>query len=66
MGFITAILATLSVICVALSTVNILQVSSEPIFSDKFTWVFWMYMAGFLMLATIACLLVGRKQNSAD
>lgn len=63
---VAAILATLSVICVALSCVNILQLTSEPIFSDKFTWVFWMALAAFLMLSTIASLLIGKKPRPED
>jgi hypothetical protein len=62
MGIIATFLATLSIICVAISGVTLLQIA-EPLFSDKLTWVFWMALAGFLMLGTIACLLVNRKQN---
>jgi hypothetical protein len=66
MGILTAIFATLSIICMALGIVNVLQISSEPIFSVNLTWTFWMAMAGFLMLCTIALLLLGRGRISGD
>ncbi len=66
MGVLTVILATLSIICMGLGLVNILQISSEPIFSVNLTWSFWMAMAGFLMLCTIALLLLGRGRISGD
>jgi hypothetical protein len=66
MGVLTVILATLSIICMGLGLVNILQISSEPIFSANLTWSFWMAMAGFLMLCTIALLLLGRGRISGD
>jgi hypothetical protein len=63
MGILAVVLALLSLICMALGIVNILDVSSEPIFSANFTWSFWMSMATFLMLCTIAVILYGRGQN---
>jgi hypothetical protein len=66
MGLLAALLTTLAGIFVALGFVNILQVYPEGVFSDKFTWPFWMCLAGLFLLGTIACLLVGRKNNSVD
>lgn len=65
MGFVAAILATLSLICAAISTVTILQ-PLGPFLSDKFTWVFWMYLAIFFILGTIATLLIQRRNNTVD
>jgi hypothetical protein len=67
MGIIAAVLAFLSIICAALGIVDILEIS-EPIISAKLTWMFWMGLAGFLMLSTIACLLIGSggKKNTLE
>jgi hypothetical protein len=62
MGITAAIIAALGAISAALGVVNILELSSEPILSEKLTWLFWMYLAIVLLLGSIACLL-GRKQN---
>jgi hypothetical protein len=66
MGILTAVLAVLSIICMALGIVNILGASTEPILNANLTWTFWMAMAGFLMLCTIALLLLGRGRMSGD
>jgi hypothetical protein len=66
MGIIAAILAMLSIICVAVGFVDVLQLSSEPLISANVTWPFWMALAGFLMLSTIACLLLGRGRSSGE
>ena len=66
MGLLAGLLTTLAVLSTALGFVNILQVYSEPVFSDKLTWVFWMYLAGLFMLGAIACLLAGRKSPPGD
>lgn len=66
MGILIAILAVLSIICMALGIVTILNLSSSPIFSTSLTWSFWMALAGFLMLCVIALLLLGRGRMSGD
>jgi hypothetical protein len=66
MGVVTAILAVLSVICMALGIVNILNASTEPILNVNLTWTFWMAMAGFLMLCVIALLLLTRLRLSGN
>jgi hypothetical protein len=66
MGIVMAIFAFLSIICMALGIVTILDISSSPIFSSNLTWTFWMAMAGFLMLCVIALLLLTRLRRSGD
>jgi hypothetical protein len=66
MGVLTAIMAFLAIICMALGIVNVLNVSSEPIFSANMTWQFWLAMAGFFMLCVIALALLGRGRNYGD
>jgi len=66
MGIVMAIFAFLSIICMALGIVTILDLSSEPLFSANLTWTFWMALAGFLMLCVIALLLMSRLRNSRD
>jgi hypothetical protein len=66
MSILLAILAILSIICMGLGVVNILNLSSTPIFNTHLTWEFWMAMAGFLMLCVIALLLLGRGRMSGD
>ncbi len=56
------IIAALGTISAALGVVNILDVLSEPILSDKLTWIFWFALAGILFLVAIF-FMVGRKQN---
>ncbi|OGO00952.1 MAG: hypothetical protein A2Y58_02285 [Chloroflexi bacterium RBG_13_51_52] len=65
MGLTAAILGALGAIAAALGVLNILEVTSEPILSDKLNWMFWMYAAIVLILGAIAFLL-GRKQNYED
>lgn len=65
MGFIGAILAILSIISLAVSAVTISGMKGLG-FSDKFTWEFWMFLAIFFMLGTIASLLVQRRNNNVD
>jgi len=64
MGILTAILAFLSIICMGLSIVTIIQLSTEPIFNANLTWPFWMSLAVFFMLGAIAVILYGRGRNS--
>jgi hypothetical protein len=63
MGIFAIVLAFLSIICAALGLVNVLEISAEPLISVKLTWTFWMALAGFLMLGTIACLLIGNGKK---
>jgi hypothetical protein len=63
MGILAAILAVVSMICMALGIVDIMSIASEPLISAKFTWEFWLAMAGFLMLCVIALLLMGRRNS---
>ncbi|OGN96864.1 MAG: hypothetical protein A2Y89_01480 [Chloroflexi bacterium RBG_13_51_18] len=65
MGLTAAILGALGGIATVLGVLNILEVTSDPILSDKLTWPFWMYAAIVLLLGAIAFLL-GRKQNYED
>jgi predicted membrane-bound dolichyl-phosphate-mannose-protein mannosyltransferase len=65
MGLTAAILGGLGVIATVLGVLDILQVTSEPLISDKLNWMFWMYAAIILILGAIAFLL-GRKQNYED
>ena len=65
MGLTAAILGALGAIAAALGVLNILEVTTDPILSDKLNWMFWMYAAIILLLGAIACLL-GRKQNLSD
>ena len=62
MGFTAAIVAALGIISAVLGTLSILRVPSEPIFSDKLTWPFWMAISVILLLFSIV-LMLGRKQN---
>lgn len=62
MGLAALIIAALGVISAALGVVNILQLTTDPIISDKLTWPFWMYLAIVLLLLAIVCML-GRRQN---
>jgi hypothetical protein len=66
MGVIATILAMLSIICVAVGFVDVLQLTAEPLINANITWVFWMALAAFLMLSTIACLLLGRGRSSGE
>jgi len=66
MGLLAALLTTLAGIFIALGFVTILQVYPEGVFSDKFTWLFWMCMAVLFLLGTIACLLVKRNSTPID
>jgi hypothetical protein len=66
MGYLAALFATFSGLSLILSFVTALQVYSEPIFSDKFTWPFWMGLSMLFLLATIACILVKRNSHIND
>lgn len=66
MGLIAAIVALLGGISAVLGVVNILQITSQPIFSDKLTWTFWMAMAVVLLLLAIVLLLGRKPGGSAD
>jgi len=63
MGLTAAIIAALGGISAVLGVLNILQIPSQPILSDKLTWPFWMALSAILFLASIVFLL-GRKQYS--
>ena len=63
MGFTAVIIAALGAISAVLGVLNILQIPSQPILSDKLTWPFWMALSAILFLASIVFLL-GRKQYS--
>ena len=65
MGLTALILGILGGIAAVLGVLNILEIPSDPLISDKLTWVFWMYASGVLLLGAIAFLL-GRKQNYED
>jgi uncharacterized membrane protein len=62
MGFVGAILALLSIISLAIAGVTISGMQGLGI-SDKITWEFWMFLAIFFMLGTIATLLIQRRNN---
>lgn len=64
MGFAAAIVAVLGVVSAVLGTLNILEIPSQPILSDKLTWPFWMALSAILFLAAIV-LLLGRKPGSS-
>ena len=59
------ILAALGAISAVLGVLDILQVTSEPLISDKLNWTFYLMLSGILFLAAIFCML-GRKQNYED
>ncbi len=65
MGLIAAILGALGAIAAALGVVDILEVTSGSIVSDKLNWTFWMYAAIILILGAIAFLL-GRSKHYED
>lgn len=65
MGLTAAILGALGAIAAALGVINILEVLTDPIISDKLNWVFWMYISIILILGAIAFLL-GRRPNIQD
>jgi drug/metabolite transporter (DMT)-like permease len=60
MGILGAILGGIGAICAALGIVTILEVTTEPIISEHFTWGFWFALAAVLFLAAITSL-VGRS-----
>jgi hypothetical protein len=62
MGITAAIVGALSVITTVLGVLNILEISSTPILSDKLTWTFWFACSALLLLGSIA-LMLGRKNN---
>ena len=62
MGLTAVILGALGGIAAVLGVLDILEVTSEPLISDKLNWMFWMYAAIILILGAIAFLL-GRKPN---
>ncbi len=63
MGILGAILAGVGAICAALGIVAALEVTSEPIISEHFTWPFWFGLATIIFLAAITSLL-GRSPGS--
>jgi hypothetical protein len=65
MGLTALVLGVLGGIAAVLGVLDILEVTSEPLISDKLNWMFWMYAAIILILGAIAFLL-GRKQNYED
>ncbi|MFA5309270.1 MAG: hypothetical protein WC370_07295 [Dehalococcoidales bacterium] len=56
------IIAGLGVISAVLGTLSIIQVPSDPIFTYKLTWQYWMALAIVLVLLSITCFL-GRRQD---
>jgi|WetSurMetagenome_2_1015567.scaffolds.fasta_scaffold1612811_1 hypothetical protein len=64
MGITAAIIGAISVITTVLGVLNILEVTSTPILSDKLTWTFWFACSALLLLGSIA-LMLGRK-NTMD
>ena len=64
MGITAAIIGALSVITTVLGVLNIIEIPSTPILSDKLTWTFWFACSALLLLASIA-ISVSRK-NSID
>jgi uncharacterized membrane protein len=65
MGIVGAILAILSIISLAIAGVTISGMKGLGI-SENFTWDFWMFLAIFFMLGTIATLLIQRRNNNVD
>ncbi len=65
MGILAAILGGVGAICAALGIVVALDVVSEPIISENFTWPFWFGLAAILFLAAITSL-VGRQPGGSD
>jgi hypothetical protein len=62
MGITAAIVGLVSIITTVLGILNILEVTSTPILSDKLTWTFWFACSALLLLGSIA-LLLGRRNN---
>jgi hypothetical protein len=66
MGLAAVFLSLFALISTIFSILGILGLPAEgPLFSDKLTWYFWIYLAGVLLLGAIVCLL-SRKQSSID
>jgi hypothetical protein len=57
MGLLGAILAGIATICVALGIVSALEVTTDPIIHENFTWGFWFALAAILFLGAIASLM---------
>jgi hypothetical protein len=64
MGITAAIIGALAVITTALGVLDILEITTTPILSDKLTWTFWFACSALLLLGSIA-ISVSRK-NSID
>jgi uncharacterized protein (DUF983 family) len=62
MGILLAVLAVLALISVIVSVATLTGGLALGL-SANFTWEFWMYLAIFLMLAIIACILLQRKHS---
>jgi hypothetical protein len=65
MGLFGAILGCIGIICAALGVVTALEVTTDPIIHENFTWGFWFGLATVLFLAAITCL-VGRSPGDGD
>ena len=65
MGILAAILGGVGAVCAALGIVVALDVVSDPIISENFTWPFWFGLAAILFLAAITSLL-GRRPGGED
>jgi hypothetical protein len=65
MGLLAAILAGIGAVCAALGIVVALDVVSDPIISENFTWGFWFGLAAILFLGAITALL-GRQPGGED
>jgi hypothetical protein len=65
MGLTAVIIAAVGCISAILGVLNILEIPSEPIFSDKLNWMFWLMLSAILLLISIVFLL-GRKPGGYE
>jgi len=65
MGILAAILGGVAAVCAALGIVVALDVVSDPIIHENFTWPFWFGLAVILFLGAITSLL-GRRPGGED
>lgn len=62
MGITAAILGGIGGLCAVLGIVTALEVTTEPIISEHFTWMFWFVLSAVLLLGSIA-LTTGSRQG---
>jgi hypothetical protein len=62
MGITAAILGGIGGLCAVVGIVTALEVTTEPIISEHFTWMFWFVLSAILLLGSIA-LTTGRRQG---